>query len=409
MSKDKRRSIFGRGSLTALAPSSSKDESQPSSLLRKRRTASFLSNLSDVSPCTESGSYAYSDNTVAGTTITEAADSSRPTLSKNSLKRASSVFSSFRGYKLSADDDPEPLSATSTRTSTGFGEYMWEHGRDGQVLQHGEVQTSSSMFRKKREYLVLTENHLIRFKNHAKAAEAFPGWAAPLGYPRHSTDGRSMQSPHVRVNNYRHSSSPSIASSHELQSLASESSGDRQHGIPLRHIVAVYHLDDGRPHFALELYYLDDETNNASSMTLQFGDPEDMFTWLKTIRESANRARLADGKPISPHNSHLAARVVEAERDYVPSQYSIYKVVLRPQGKTTSRSSSDDLAKVSASVCFLAIGVHKVHIIPLFKPTSQRSSSPSLASHNTQSSHGILTLTEVCVNEIDDTFQLTFR
>ncbi|KAF1947000.1 RNI-like protein [Clathrospora elynae] len=394
MSRDKRRSIFGgRSSTNALTAPGSKDESQPSSLLRKRRTASFMSNISDISQYTEKGS--SDGSTVAGSTITEAPESLRPGLSKSGLRRASSVFSSFRGYKLSADDDPEPLSATSTRNSTGFGEYLGEDVRDRQVLQHGEVQTSSSMFRKKREYLVLTEKHLIRYKNHSKAAETFPG----------------IPSPYARANSYRHSYSPSTGSSHEPQPLASESSGDRNHGIPLRHIVAVYHLDDGRPHFALELYYLDDESNHASSMTLQFGDPEEMYAWLRTIREAANQRRLADAKPISPHNSHLAARVVEAERDYVPPHYAIYKAVLRPQGKTT-KSSSDDLAKTSAasaSVCFLAVGVHKVHIIPLFKPASQRSSSPSLVSHNTQSSHGILTLTDVCVNELDDTFQLTFR
>lgn len=219
----------------------------------------------------------------------------------------------------------------------------------------------------------------------------------------------SIPSPYTRTNSYRHSQSPSTGSSHELQSLASESSGDRHHGIPLRHIVAVYHLDDGRPHFALELFYLDDESNHASSMTLQFGDPEDMHSWLSRLREAANRARLADANPLSAHNSHKAARIVEAERDYVPPHYAIYKVVLRPQGKTTTCSSSDDLSKVSASVCFLAVGVHKVHLIPLFKPPSQRTSSPSLMAHNAQSSYGILTLTEVGVSEIDDTFHLTFR
>ncbi|KAI0591916.1 Leucine rich repeat protein [Pyrenophora tritici-repentis] len=413
MSKDKRRSIFGGRTLSTLSPltpQTSKDGSQPSTLLRKRRTASFmsnLSNLSDLSQYTESAS--PDGSTVVGTHSIEASDSARPSLSKNNVKRASSVFSSFRGYKLSADDDAEPLSTTSTRNSIFFGEYLGDDVRDRQVLQHGEVQTSSSMFRKKKEYLVLTEKHLIRFKNYSKATEAFPGCAnSPTGQ-RDRSNTLSIPSSQNRLSSYRHSHSPSIGSSHELQSLASESSGDRHQGIPLRHIVAVYHLDDGRPHFALELYYLDDESNNASSMTLQFGDPEDMFAWLKTLREAANLARLSDAKPISAHNSHLAARVVEAERDYVPPHYAIYKVVLRPQGKTTTRSSSDDLAKVSASVCFLAIGVHKVHIIPLFKPPSQRASTPALASHNTQSSHGILTLTEVYVNHVDDTFQLTFR
>jgi hypothetical protein len=154
---------------------------------------------------------------------------------------------------------------------------------------------------------------------------------------------------------------------------------------------------------------MDDDSNHAACMTLQFGDPDEMHTWLAKLRDAANRARLADANPLSAYNSHLAARVVEAERDYVPPHYAIYKVVLRPQGKATSRSSSDDIAKSAASVCFFAIGVHKVHLIPLFKPPSQRSSSPSLTSSGAQSSHGILTLTEVSVSEIDDTFLLTFR
>lgn len=167
MSRDKRRSIFGRSSLTApTSIQSAKDDSQPSSLLRKRRTASFMSNLSDVSQHTEGQS-------LTGDTTPEAPASPRPNLSRGSLRRASSVFGSIRGYRLPTEDD-EPLSATSTRVSTGFGEYLGEEVRDRQVLQHGEVQTSSSMFRRKKEYLVLTEKHLIRFKTHTKAAEAFP-------------------------------------------------------------------------------------------------------------------------------------------------------------------------------------------------------------------------------------------
>ncbi|OSS45242.1 hypothetical protein B5807_10238 [Epicoccum nigrum] len=210
------------------------------------------------------------------------------------------------------------------------------------------------------------------------------------------------------MSTYRHTHSPSFGSAQEAQSLASDTSGDRDMGTPLRHIVAVFHAHDGGPYFALDVYYLDEETNHASSMTLQFGDPEEMHMWMAAIRHASNSARLADANPLSAYNSHLAARVVEAERDYVPPHYAIYKVVIRESGKT-ARASTEDLSKLSASVCFLAIGVHKVHLIPLFKSPSQRSSTPSLASLNSQSSYGILALTECILNEADDTFQLTFR
>jgi hypothetical protein len=174
MSKDKRRSIFGSSSLTALAglkTTSTKDESQPSNLLRKRRAASFMSNISSVSDI--SSQYGEKQS-IDGTTLFDTSTPATPrsTVPRNSLKRASSVFGSIRNYRL--QDDDEPLSATSTRTSYGFGEYLGEDTRVGQVLHYGEVQTSSSMFRKKKEYLVLTEKHLIRYKSQSKAAEAFP-------------------------------------------------------------------------------------------------------------------------------------------------------------------------------------------------------------------------------------------
>jgi hypothetical protein len=41
------------------------------------------------------------------------------------------------------------------------------------VLYHGEIQTTSGMFRKKKEYLVLTDTHLIRFKSQSRASETF--------------------------------------------------------------------------------------------------------------------------------------------------------------------------------------------------------------------------------------------
>lgn len=387
--ESKRRSFFGRSSLGALAgPRSTKDDDEPTTLLRKRRAASLITNLSSAT--TQRGDVESLDGY---STLAESPSSSlRPTLSRGSQGRPGSVFGSLRGMRMT-EDDGEPLSATSTRTLSNKWPSVEDVPRNRQVLQHGEVQTSSSMFRKKKEYLVLTETHLMRFKNQQKAVETFA--SIPVPYSRNSS--------------YRHSQNPSGGSSQEQQSIASDSSGDRDHGTPLRQIVALYHLEDGRPYFALELHYLDDETNHASSMTLQFGDPEDMSLWLAKIREAANRARLADNNPLSPYNSHLAARVVEAERDYVPPNYDIYKVVQRPSAKAGTRSSSDDLTKALASVCFLAIGVHKVHLIPLFKPPSQRSSSPSLGSYSTQTSHGILTLTKLQVSEVDDTFELTFR
>lgn len=390
--ESKRRSFFGAIGLQT----PKQDEEEPANLLRKRRTASLRTNLS-----AQTAHRADSDSVLSAASAPTIDSAVSPRIPQGRLShqssqsgRSSSVLGSFKGLRLNDGpftEEPQPLSASTTRTYSGH----WSQGddalRNNQVLHHGEVQTSSSMFRKKKEYLVLTETHLMRFKSYQKAAEAFSVISAQ------------------RSGAHRHSQHPSAGSSHEIQSAPSESSGDRSTGTPLRQIVAVYRLDDGRPHYAFEISYLDDETNQASSMTLQFGDFEEMFTWLGRIREAANRVRLNDQNPLSAYNSHLAARVVEAERDYVPPHYAIYKVVQRPVGKGQSRASSDDLQKIAASVCFLAIGVHKVHLISLFKPPSQRTSSPALGSYHTQASYGILTITELNVSEVDDTFELTFR
>jgi hypothetical protein len=384
--ENRRRSFFG--ALSSLQTTKD-DDSEPATLLRKRRTASLRSSLSTASHDQD----ARTTHPAITRTPESPTSPAQPPHSRGNGNRAS-VFGSFRGLRLPEEDGDEPVALKPARTLSMTPSAADDALRNHQVQLHGEVQTSSSMFRKKKEYLVLTETHLIRFKSHQKAAEAFVAIASP--YSRLSA-------------NYRHSQSPSAGSSHEFQSIASDTSGDRDLGTPLRQIVAVYQLDDGRPYFAFEVSYLDDETNHASSMTLQFGDPDEMNAWLAKIRDCANRVRLADQNPLSAYNSHLAARVVEAERDYVPPHYAIYKVVQRPQAKTGSRASADDLPKVVASVCFLAIGVHKVHLIPLFKPPSQRSSTPTLGAHNTQSSHGILNITELKVSEVDDTFDLTFR
>lgn len=41
------------------------------------------------------------------------------------------------------------------------------------MLHHGDVQMNSGLFWKKREYLVLTETHLVRFKSQVRALEFF--------------------------------------------------------------------------------------------------------------------------------------------------------------------------------------------------------------------------------------------
>jgi hypothetical protein len=390
----RRRSIFSIPSFTQIHPTTTTTRDSPDKLnkdsnktLKKRRGPTLVTNL-------ESSPELVHDEDPSPTstsTLPSPKPVTRPSLSVRSGGRpVSSVFGSLRSMRSMHEDDT-PLTTTSSRTpSINWADFDTNNCQKRLVLHHGEVQTSSSMFRKKKEYLVLTDTHILRYKNQSKAAETIASVPPPFG-----------RSPTIR-----HSSSHSIGSSQDLQSLHSESSGDKEGRVTLRHIVAVHRLDDGRPYFAIEVCYLDEDGSQASAMVMQFGDPEDRDLWLRSIRQAANKARLQDLNPISVVNSKNAARAVERENDYDPANYAIYKVIQRQFSK--SRSSTDDLSKIASTVCFLAIGIHKVHVIPLVKTTS-RVSSPSLSANNVPTSYGILNMTAVRVSQSDDHFEITFR
>jgi hypothetical protein len=323
----------------------------------------------------------------------------RPELRVTTSKRPPSMFGSLKPsmrhhHETNADFLGEPLSAVNT-TATSLRSV--DTSLDAQwptrhVLMHGEVQTTTGMFRKKKEYLVLTEQSMTRYKSQAKASEFFSSIPNPIG--------RSPSGKHGHMS--------SLGSASDLQTL-SDASGDKDGRVPLRQVVAIHRLDDGKPYFAIEVCYLDEESSQASAMVLQFGNPEERTVWLRIIRNAVKEARVHDEKYISSANIGLAARLIERANDYDPANCAVYKVVQRLlPGKSGKQASSDDISKQNSSVCFLAIGVHKVHIIPNSK-TLARSSSTSLNSMSAQGAYGILTLVGVRVSSSDDTFELTFR
>ncbi|KAF1981160.1 leucine rich repeat protein-like protein [Aulographum hederae CBS 113979] len=264
--------------------------------------------------------------------------------------------------------------------------------RSKNVIHHGEVQTGSSVFRKKMEYVVLTSTHLVRFKSQQKAYEAYPVVGLPTGRPTIK----------------RHNQSGSVGSITEFTSPLYEAEDRLGLYLPLRHVVSVYQVDDGRPVFALQLDCLNEENNVASSLLLQFAGPEERDGWLYAIRYSAHECTLQDAEPVSQFNTSFVARAVERENDYNPEMFTIYKIVQRPSPKTVERASSEDLSKIGSTVCFLVIGPARIHLVPLSNKNSSHSSS-SLNGYSHQESHGILALAGMRLSTSDDTFELTFR
>ena len=245
------------------------------------------------------------------------------------------------------------------------------------------------MFRKKSQYFVLTDSHLVRFKCQARASEVFPCIPSSIG----------------KAGGIRHSRMSSSSSLHELH--ASTSSESYQ-GIPLSHVVAVWRLEDGKPYFSIQISHFDEETYYASDTTLQLHDPRDCDLWLSSLRGAVMKQRLNNPRSFTQAFVDYTARALEQEHDYDPEQFRMFKVVQRERsGKTGARSSSEDLTKISSTICILAIGAYKVHLIPL--PKSPRTASSTSLSDMVGVSHGIMALTSLAVHDYDDAFQLTFR
>lgn len=366
-------------------------------LQKKRRTAPFgLSSPLSGSPTTNGG-----NDTGAPSPTTSLSSlktiSSKPSLDRLLAKtkskglqkavRPSSLFGSLRSLQSLPDEDDNQLTrTTSTPTSANFEKLNDLTGSE--VLHYGEVQTAGNMFRKKSQYFVLTETHLVRFKSQARAAEVFPCIPASIG----------------RSAGVRHSTMSSSGSLQDLQTSAS--SGEGYLATLLNQIVAVYKLDDGRPFFSVQISWLDEATMFASETTLQLHDPSESELWLSSIRGAAMKARLTNPLPFSQPLVEWTARALEQERDYDPQQFHMFKVVQRAS-KAGGRSSSDDLSKLTSNIAILAIGIFKVHLVPL--PKLSRTSSNTSLSDMAGSSHGVTTLTALTIQTTDDAFSLTFR
>lgn len=271
------------------------------------------------------------------------------------------------------------------------------------VLHYGEVQMSAPMWRKKNQYLVLTESHLVRFKSQNKAAEFFPSIPPSSGK---TSASNAAAAPNNRL------SVVSLASLPDGQGGANVEvqGGIGGSGIALHSIIAVHKLDDGKPYFSIEVCYADEKVPKGVSLNIQLSDPQEASLWLMGIRNGAESARSMDPPFLDLNTVEYVSRTLEEERDYDPDCFRVYKVVHRASPKQNNRAPpSDDLTKLASSVCLLAIGVHKIHILPLHPKVSSKASIVSLTELDLDPWLGFMSLSGISVQPSDDSFQLIFR
>lgn len=409
--KNRRKSfsVFGSSASTSpllIAHDRSASDSASSVPKPNRRNSSFFPVL-NVSSSRPSGAAAIArPNTADAGAMGGRRIGSSPASSVDFAKlrgkplpkgKRSSVFGSF----LSVEDDERPTIGFRSKIlsgddeDSGYGSSS-KHLLGQVVLHHGEVQTTGSMWRKKSHYLVLTDTHLVRLKSQVKATEMFPS-IVPLSVSTASISGRGTP-----VNRQ------SVVSLVSLQDQTATMYNTEIAGIPLSHVVAAYRIDEHRSLPSVEICYLEERTGRPAFLALQFGDLEDLNMWLIGIRSTAESARLTDPLVIDRKSIEYAIRVLEHDIDYDPAQFQIFRVVQRLPSKLSNRASSEDVAKWAPILSYLAIGAHKIHVIPLQK-ASTRSSLVSLSELDSGLSFGLMTLTALWMHQGDDSFQLNFR
>ena len=251
------------------------------------------------------------------------------------------------------------------------------------VMHSGELVTSGGLLRKKKEFLVLTNRELLRYKSETKANEALLGHTP------------SMKG-HARA------TSMSIASLSDIHL-------DTALVTMMDQVVAVYHpgITDNDT-CSIQLDYFDtNNTGSPSSTVLMATTPQEAKLWVSKLREVSALARAA-AEPIEFSKAtvdHIVGKL-DVEKDYSPSHFRIFRVVQRSAKQGVKGASIEDLQKIYSTICYLAIGIHKVHLVPVKVSTSKAGAVvPALTSR----SFAIMNLGYLGISDGDDGFSMSFR
>jgi len=263
------------------------------------------------------------------------------------------------------------LSATSSAASS----FKWDERRrmaDEGILYHGEVHTNITIWKKVKEYLVLTESGLFRYPNQSRAAMAFPDLAP------------SMPS-HRRTNSY-----PSTGTAYEIQSpRPAETTGEL--GMPgsridLEDVFGIYNLYDATPSFAVALHWPDSRDRRARFYTFQLQDRDLKDTWISLILKYSRLSRV-----------YPEIRSIWLENVELPSnQHRVFRVVRNIYRHEDLEDGNSIAQRPPPRLELLVISQNKLFFL-------------SCDEHKICESFGLAALSSVEVFPTDDRFRLSVR
>jgi len=270
----------------------------------------------------------------------------------------------------------------------------------GRVIHHGEAHTNHVGWRKKSEYLILTENFLLRFKSIKKAVDKFP-WLFPIASQ-------------LRQTSASHSGySLSTSSIHEVQPVSGSESPTEISGMKssmsLQQVIAVQVLQESRIRATLEVISYTPSSSHVSSVTFyverQSGKPH----WLESLSSIARDSQLIKSSTIPMEHREIIRGIIGMEADRELGINSMTFPVLRRSNYAGNLGyvMPDDLQKDSPILHYVALGKHKIYVIPL--TLSMRLGSPASSFNGRIGSFGIVSLRKISISGRDDSFDLVFR
>jgi hypothetical protein len=295
--------------------------------------------------------------------------------------RSSSVLERFRPISsLSFRVGSTNSSGRSTPTSA-------VDFNPGKVQHYGEVQTSS--FRRKRtsEFFILTDRYILRYRNEKKATLDFPMLLSTSSGVRHRRGSQSIDSLQEMA------PPPAPDSTNELSS-------EKSNRIRLGDIISVQVLKNGNRQVTIEVTWLPQAVLQASALVIQLDRENGRPHFLENLSDLVKENIVLSEALLSQAHQRAVVEGLESSKSSVSEtdNYKIYKVTRRRANPTpeSARLSLDDITpKDPPVVMFLVLSNHMIDFIPLSKIR--------------QVACGVVTLQHAFVNQLDDSFDLTFR
>lgn len=216
-----------------------------------------------------------------------------------------------------------------------------------EVLQCGSLKADISLLKAKSEYLVLSDQVLVKFNNGDSARAAFPQL---YGKP---SDGHSSPAHH--------------------QPTAKLSSGDVRLEIPLRSVVAVFNDDGASNRSGIEIWWFSPWPKLAYSKAhFYFSLPKERDLWLASIHR-AIRAKLRKSSGGALISDNLRGRIDHIVRSAEGSVDAGYQSIIFPvarrvfggglKGGTTEEAPDN----TDISSFYLIIGPCMCHFVEVLK------------------------------------------